>query len=104
MGGPPRPVRACHAQPDMYITVAVTSADVVLVGGKSKSVLAQVDSIGGNFAGFVKVRQAVRPASNPPTPTHSNRRDSSKPAGRRLGRGTYAGPLRWRQQRLTGRA
>ena len=42
-------------KPDMYITVAVTMADCVMVGGKPKSVLAQVDSIGGNFAGFVKV-------------------------------------------------
>ena len=42
-------------KPDMYITVAVTMADCVLVGGQPKSVLAQVDSIGGNFAGFVKV-------------------------------------------------
>eukprot|EP00316_Scyphosphaera_apsteinii_P003714 CAMPEP_0119314866 /NCGR_PEP_ID=MMETSP1333-20130426/34071_1 /TAXON_ID=418940 /ORGANISM="Scyphosphaera apsteinii, Strain RCC1455" /LENGTH=109 /DNA_ID=CAMNT_0007320065 /DNA_START=27 /DNA_END=356 /DNA_ORIENTATION=- len=41
-------------KPDMYITVAVTMADCVLVGGKPASVLAQVDSIGGNFAGFVK--------------------------------------------------
>ena len=41
-------------KPDMYITVAVTMADCVLVGGKPKSVLAQVESIGGNFAGFTK--------------------------------------------------
>jgi hypothetical protein len=40
-------------KPDQYITVAVTLADVVLVGGKPKSALAQVDSIGGNFSGFV---------------------------------------------------
>ena len=40
-------------KPDMYITVAVTMADCVMVGGKPASVLAQVDSIGGNFAGFV---------------------------------------------------
>ena len=45
-------------KPDMYITVAVTMADCVMVGGKPASVLAQVDSIGGNFAGFIKVRAA----------------------------------------------
>ena len=41
-------------KPDMYITVAVTMADCVLVGGKPASVFAQVESIGGNFAGCVK--------------------------------------------------
>ena len=40
-------------KPDQYITVAVTSADAVTVGGNPKSVLAQVDSIGGDFAAFV---------------------------------------------------
>ena len=40
-------------KPDMYIPVAVTMADCVLVGGKPQSVLGQVESIGGNFAGFV---------------------------------------------------
>ncbi len=40
-------------KPDMYITVSVVLADCVLVGGKPQSVLANVDSIGGNFAGFV---------------------------------------------------
>ena len=41
-------------KPDMYITVAVTVADYVSVGGQPKSVLATVESIGGSFAGFVK--------------------------------------------------
>ena len=36
------------------ITVSVVQADCVLVGGQPKSALAHVDSIGGNFAGFVK--------------------------------------------------
>lgn len=39
-------------KPDMYITVGVTTG-VVLVGGKPGKVLAHVDSIGGNFAGFM---------------------------------------------------
>lgn len=36
------------------ITVSVVQADCVLVGEQPKSALAHVDSIGGNFAGFVK--------------------------------------------------
>ena len=39
-------------KPDMYITVAVHPG-IVMVGGKPGKVLANVDSIGGNFAGFV---------------------------------------------------
>ena len=39
-------------KPDMYITVAVSSA-VVTIGGAPGKVLAHVDSIGGNFADFV---------------------------------------------------
>eukprot|EP00966_Prymnesium_polylepis_P079888 1851101-Prymnesium_polylepis.1 len=46
-------VKTGIGKPEQYITVAVTMADCVLVGGKAQSVLAQVDSIGGNFAGFV---------------------------------------------------
>jgi|UniRef100_A0A7S3ARG2 hypothetical protein len=41
-------------KPDQYITVAVTLADCVTVGGKPQSVLAHVDSIGGSFSGFVR--------------------------------------------------
>ena len=48
----------CHALIQLIlradITVSVVQADCVLVGGQPKSALAQVDSIGGNFAGFVK--------------------------------------------------
>ena len=48
----------CHALTRLTscadITVSVVQADCVLVGGQPKSALAHVDSIGGNFAGFVK--------------------------------------------------
>ena len=43
-------VKSGIGKPDMYITVAVTSG-VVMVGGKPGKVLAQVESIGGDFAG-----------------------------------------------------
>ena len=45
-------VKTGIGKPDMYITVAVSSG-LVMVGGNKGSVLANVDSIGGNFAGFV---------------------------------------------------
>ena len=45
-------VKTGIGKPDMYITVAVSSG-VVMVGGKPGKCLANVDSIGGNFAAFV---------------------------------------------------
>ena len=48
---------SCHHATHLVcadITVSVVQADCVLVGGQPKSALAHVDSIGGNFAGFVK--------------------------------------------------
>ena len=45
-------VKTGIGKPDMYITVAVHPG-TVLIGGKPGKVLANVDSIGGDFAGFV---------------------------------------------------
>ena len=44
-------VKTGIGKPDMYITIAVHPG-VVMVGGKPGKILANVDSIGGNFAGF----------------------------------------------------
>lgn len=54
-------VKSGIGKPDMYITVAVSSG-VVMVGGKPGKVLAQVESIGGNFAGFCsKFQECLTP-------------------------------------------
>ena len=48
-------------KPDTYITVAVHPG-IVMVGGKPGKVLAQVESIGGNFAGFCsKFQEGLAP-------------------------------------------
>merc|ERR1712066_652249 len=40
-------------KPDRYITVALTKADYITVGGAEASVVVEVDSIGGDFNALI---------------------------------------------------
>eukprot|EP00929_Paragymnodinium_shiwhaense_P037392 TRINITY_DN19931_c0_g1_i1.p1 TRINITY_DN19931_c0_g1~~TRINITY_DN19931_c0_g1_i1.p1 ORF type:complete len:111 (-),score=34.64 TRINITY_DN19931_c0_g1_i1:272-604(-) len=46
-------VKSELGKPDMYITVAVTEAKSVMVGGQKMSAVVEVDSIGGDFGKLI---------------------------------------------------